>query len=189
MLDFTNAFNSTSRQAMFEGFRKCLPGLSAWMESCYSGQPLHYMGSEMIHSCCGVQQGDPLCRLRFAVTLQLLHKRTHMHDDVSSLNFNPSYLDDGTLVGSLEDLAAAVRIMELTSPYLGLHLNRGKSLLYIPQGDASPCPLPADIPITHRGFSLLGCPIGPPSYCEEGLQCRISKIRECLAPLHETEDL
>ena len=59
MLDLTNAFNSISRQAMFEGFRKCLFGLSTWIESCYSGQPLLYMGSDMIRSCCGVQQGDP----------------------------------------------------------------------------------------------------------------------------------
>ena len=114
-----------------------------------------------------------------ALTLQMLIER--IQDDVSSINLNVWYLDDSNLLGSPEDLAAALCIVELTRPSLGFHLNRGKSLLYIPQGDASPSPIPADILITSGGFSMLGCPIGPPSYCEEMLQCRISMIRDCLA--------
>ena len=130
ILDFTNAFNSISRQAMFEGLRKYLPGLSAWMESCYSRQLLLYMDSDTIRICCGVQQGDPLSPLGFAVTLHPLIE--HIQDEVSSINLNMWYLNDGTLVSSPEDLAAALHLVELVSPSLGLHLNRGKSLLYIP---------------------------------------------------------
>ena len=73
LLDFTNAFNSINRQAMFVEFHRHLPGLSAWMESCYSGQPLLHLGKDIIHS--GVQQGDPLGPLGFALTLHPIIKR------------------------------------------------------------------------------------------------------------------
>ena len=54
LLDFTNGI---SHEAMFVEFRRHLPGLSAWMESCYSCHPLLHLGKDVIHSCCGVQQG------------------------------------------------------------------------------------------------------------------------------------
>ena len=44
LLDFSNAFNSISREAMFVECRRRLPGLSAWMESCYSCLPLLHLG-------------------------------------------------------------------------------------------------------------------------------------------------
>ncbi len=50
LLDFSNAFNSISREAMFREFRRRLPGLSAWMEACYSHQPLLLFGDHSIKS-------------------------------------------------------------------------------------------------------------------------------------------
>ena len=38
------------------------------------------------------------------------------------------------------------------------------------------------------GFCLLGCPIGPPSLCEEVLQARINKVKESLNLLHDLGD-
>ena len=105
LLDFTNAFNSISRQTMFGEFRRHLPGLSAWMESCYSGQPLLLLGKDIIHSCCGTQQGDPLGPLGFALTLHPIIKR--IRAEVPSLALNAWYLDDGTLVGSTQDFTAS----------------------------------------------------------------------------------
>ena len=102
---------------------------------------------------------------------------------------NAWYLDDGTLAGPSEGLAAALSIMEQEAPFLGLHLNRGKSLLYIPRRCvATKSPLPGDIPIARDGFCLLGCPIGPPSYCEDVLMTHVNKIREFLARLQDLGD-
>ena len=156
LLDFTNAFNSINRQTMFGEFRRHLPGLSAWMESCYSGQPLLLLGKDIIHSCCGVQQGDPLGPLGFALTLHPIIKR--IRAEVPSLALNAWYLDDGTLVGSTQDLSAALHIVESAGPSIGLHLNRGKSLVFIPSSLST---LPSDVPVTRNGFCLLGCPIAP----------------------------
>ena len=160
LLDFTNAFNTINRFSIFEEFRAHIPGLSAWMESCYSGQPFLHLGSQTILSCCGVQQGDPLGPLGFALTLHPIVER--IRAAVPNLTLNAWYLDDGILVGSSRDIAAALNIIESDGPPVGLNLNRAKSLLFIPEdADASCSPLPPEIPITQRGFTLLGCPIAP----------------------------
>ena len=80
---------------------------------------------------------------------------------------NAWYVDDGTHCGSANDLCAALQIIEEDGPARGLHLNRAKSLLHIPEC-TSPVsnPLPGDIPITQGGFNLLGAPIGPSAPCE-----------------------
>ena len=164
-----------------------LPGLSAWMESCYSCHPLRHLGKDVIHSCCGVQQGDPLGPLGFSLTLHPIVE--HIKAAVPSLTLNDWYLDDGTLVGPPEGLLAALDIIERDGPSLGLHLNRSKSLLIVPsQCDSSNSYLPSDIPVIRGGFCLLGCPIGQTPYCEEVLQDRITGIRKSLAALHDMQD-
>ena len=60
---------------MFVECRRRLPGLSAWMESCYSCHPLLHLGKDVIHSCCGVQQGHPLGPLGFSLTLHSIVER------------------------------------------------------------------------------------------------------------------
>ena len=168
---------------MFVEIRRHIPSISAWMESCYSCQPLLLLGKDSIHSCCGVQQGDPLVALGFALSLHPLVKR--IKAEVPGLALNAWYLDDGTLVGSPEDLAAALHIVERNGPSLGLHLNRSKSLLFIPEEVvASNSPLPSDIPITRRGFCLLG----PPDYCEEIFTDRNARVRVSLVALRDMGD-
>ena len=188
LLDFSNAFNSVNRKAMIAEFLRHIPGLWVWIESCYSCQPILHLGNSTIHSCCGVQQGDPLGPLGFTMTLHPIVKR--VKSEVPSLRMNAWYLDDGTLVGRDEDLAAALHIIEEDGPPVGLHFNRGKSLLYIPSGVSyTNSVLAPEIPVTPSGFTLLGCPIGPPSYCKEMLQARVNKVRESLAVLHDLGDL
>ena len=172
---------------MFAEIRHRIPSLSAWMESCYACQPFLLLGTDSIRSCVGVQQGDPLGPLGFALTLHPLIEK--IRAEVPGLFLNAWYLDDGTLIGSPEDLATALRIVERDGPSLGLHLNRGKSLLFILEdADASLSPLPPDIPISRRGFSLLGCPIGPPDFCEEVFQARLAKLKVSLGALRDMGD-
>ena len=187
LLDFSNAFNSISRSHMFVETRSRIPGISAWMECCYGAQPTLHLGDNTILSKCGVQQGDPLGPLGFALTLHPVIER--IHQEVPGLRINAWYLDDGTLVGSPSDLKAALQIIETEGPNRGLHLNRGKSLLFIPAGsDSSLNQLPSDIPITREGFVLLGSPIGSPTFCEAAVGKRVAKVRETLSRLPDLED-
>ena len=157
------------------------------MESCYSSQVLLCLGQDTILSCCGVQQGDPLSPLGFALSLHPIVEC--IRSEVPDLALNAWYLDDGTLEGSPEDLMTALGIIERDGPSVGLHLNRSKSLLFIPEDvDASQSPLPSDIPISRCGFTLLSSPIGPPSYCEEVFKSRVAKVRLSLEALQDMGD-
>ena len=71
----------------------------------------------------------------------------------------------GTICGSPSDLLKALSIIESEGPSRGLVLNRSKCLVHIPLSSSSSNPLPLDIPSSSDGFVLLGCPIGPPSFC------------------------
>ena len=131
LLDFWNAFNSISWEAVFVELRQRLSGLSARMESCYSCQLLLHLRRDGIHSCCGVQQGDPLSPLVFELTLHPIVEC--IRAEVPDLALNAWYLDEGTLVGSPENLAEALSIVEKFGPVIGLKLNRDRSVLFIPE--------------------------------------------------------
>jgi hypothetical protein len=79
----------------------------------------------------GLQQGDRLAPLCFPLVLQLLLER--IAKQVTSLIINCWYLEDGTLCGNPQDLSQALSIIEEYGPLNGLHINREKSLLYIPR--------------------------------------------------------
>jgi len=149
---------------MFAEVRARIPSMFAWMESCYGCQPFLYIGDTSILSCCGVQQGDPLGPMAFALALHPLIEK--IRAEVPGLLMNAWYLDDGTLCGSLDDLSSALGIIESEGPPRGLFLNRSKSLLHSPSGAPDDNPLPADIPVSSCGFDLLGSPVGPPAFCE-----------------------
>ncbi len=179
-------FNSVNREAMFKEVRARIPSMAAWMESCYGAQPILRLGSHTILSCCGVQQGDPLGPLGFSLAfLPIIEK---IQDQVPGLLINAWYLDDGTLCGSAKDLSSALEIIESEAPIYGLHLNRSKSLLHIPEGLSGHNPLPADIPITRDGFDLLGSPIGSASHCEASVLRRVQKVQVILSKLPDLQD-
>ena len=132
-----------------------LPSQLGWSASCYGAQPLLHFGDQTILSCCGVQQGDPLGPLGFALALHPIVER--IKRELPTHLMNVWYLDDGTLCGSAEDLLKALAIVEEEGPSRGLFLNRSKSVLFVPKDDAfSHNPLPGDIPVVREGFEFLG---------------------------------
>ena len=74
LVDFSNAFNSVNREYMFREVRARIPSMASWLECCYGSQPPLHLGNRTIPSCCGVQQGDPLGPLGFALALYPLSK-------------------------------------------------------------------------------------------------------------------
>ena len=75
-----------------EEIRSHVPAISAWMENCYGAQPILRLGEDTILSCCGVQQGDPLGPLGFALTLQPITQC--IKAEVPGLRINVWYLND-----------------------------------------------------------------------------------------------
>ncbi|ETW96706.1 MAG: hypothetical protein ETSY2_45945 [Candidatus Entotheonella gemina] len=108
--------------------------------------------------------------------------------EVPDLLINAWYLDDGTLCGPLDSLAAALSIIESEGPPRGLILNRSKSLIVASPDSSVSHPLLSNIPVTYGGFTLLGSPLGPAAYCQEVARVRINKVRDSLLRLGDLED-
>ena len=188
--DLVNAFNLVDRATFMALLREFFPGLSRWVESCYSVNPFLFWNAETFLSCCGVQQDDPLGPLLFALVLQkILVKlaaslRPH-------LALNVSFLDDGSLAGPIEDVAAALTILIEDGPALGLHLCLPKSLLWWPT--MNPARLTVFPPDLRRlpassGTLFLGAPLGSPDFCDSTIRDRITKICTTLDLLPELDD-
>ncbi|XP_021991104.1 uncharacterized protein LOC110887846 [Helianthus annuus] len=128
-VDFSNAFNLVDRTALLYEVRKRCPSISTWVDFLY-GQPARlYVGDEYIWSFTGVQQGDPLGPLLFAL---VLHPLVHRIRDRCKLLFHAWYLDDGTLIGDATQVANALDIIRAEGPSLGLQLNIKKTEVFWP---------------------------------------------------------
>ena len=70
MVDLDNGFNTGDRGVLLEEVKAHFPQLYPWAVTCY-GQHSHLkFGDHMLSSQAGVQQGDPLGPLFFALLLQ-----------------------------------------------------------------------------------------------------------------------
>jgi hypothetical protein len=136
----------------------------------------------------GVQQGDPLGPLFFALVLQPVLSR--IKREYPALLLNAWYLDDGALIGKLEDLAGVLTILHEAGPTTGLRLNMQKCEVWWPSMDPGISDhFPPDISIiASPGVGLLGSPLGDPAFSEELVGKRVSGIQRSLDLLREVDD-
>ena len=153
-IDFTKLMHLTiiiSRKMTFTEIRAHVPFIASWMEAYYTLQPSLRLGYNHLRSCCGVEKGDPLEPLGFALTLQPIVEEIEQR--VPGLKMNKCYLDDGTLCGSSADLAAGLANIAEMEPSRGLLLNYSKCVIFLPTGaDPTLSSLPANIPVVHFGL-------------------------------------
>ena len=173
-LDFQNAFNSICRDSMLKSVLEKARLVFPLAFTSYCQPSFLFFGNYIIHSCEGVQQGDPLGPLLFCLAIQ---------DLITSLKseFNVFYLDDGTLGGSLEDIKSDLTHLKELAPNFGLKLNCSKSELICVE-DATRDSILSHFPSLRvtppERTTLLGSPIGGIEAIEIILQQKMTKLEK-----------
>ena len=177
-LDLENAFNCVDRSHVLSEIAKLLPDCLAWAVTCYGTPSQLQFGKHTLSSSSGVQQGDPFASVCFALVLQPVVKS--IETEVPTLAANVWLHDDGSAVGSEEELKKVVDIVKRDGPLRGLHLQPDKSTVW------SPSPLAPGIKyplgrgikqIEEEGIKLLGAPIGSADFISQFISKRIEKVR------------
>ncbi|GKA54963.1 putative reverse transcriptase domain-containing protein, partial [Tanacetum coccineum] len=154
-MDFSNAFNLVDRSALLHEVRVKCPSISLWVDFLYGQESRLYIGDTHIWSATGVQQGDPLGPLLFAL---ILHPLLHKIKDSCKLLLHAWYLDDGTVIGDLEEVARVLDIIKVNDPGLGLKLNIKKTEIFWPSCNGMKLReglFPDDIRRSSSGVKLL----------------------------------
>ena len=176
------------RGSLLREVRARFPGLACWADWCYSSSSTLRFGQHKLQSCCGVQQGDPLGPLLFALALHPALRAAARHP--VELCF--SYLDDVVLAGRSDAVQAAFRDLQAAAAAAGLVVEVSKCVLVPTAGQAScvdASAFPAGLNTRQEGdFELLGAPIDP-EFCESYTAVeRVDKSAACLAALGDLED-
>ncbi len=163
---------------------------------CYRNPSDLLFGAEdPLQSAEGVQQGDPLGPLLFALAIHpLLEHLASLRVDGATLDLLMFYLDDGILAGPAEVVAAAFDFLRREGPRLGLELNLAKCELIVPSGELSDAqrdlfpPRLAASAVLCADFDYLGSPIGSPAHCDAYVARRVAKVRRVLAAVSSVRD-
>ena len=78
----------------------------------------------------GVQQGDPLGPLFFALVLHQIVSSIHADDECLHLLLQAWYLDDGVLAGMKSSVLRALSLIESLGRPLGIYVNHEKCEVY-----------------------------------------------------------
>ncbi|GJX99628.1 hypothetical protein Tco_0356647 [Tanacetum coccineum] len=143
-----------------EETRERCPSIAPWVEFCYSQPARLYYDDFILWSCQGVQQGDPLGPLLFALAL---HPLVHTINQSCELTLQAWYLNDGTIIGDTLMVSKALDIIMADGPTHGLFLNVDKTKLFWhvedPRGRVEGV-FPINISRPLNGVKLLGGSVG-----------------------------
>jgi hypothetical protein len=179
-VDLKNAFNSFSRDVIFQAVKQQIPGILPWVTYCYGSHARLYVGDEQLSSERGVQQGDPLGPFLFALVIQPIIDEVEAECDLA---INLWYLDDGTLAGHPEEVRKALQIIQERCAAIDLQLNRRKTTLWWPRAS-----YPAEwhdlFPemsfIKESGVRVLGAPVGDTTFARRFFLNHITKLETML---------
>ena len=191
-VDFRNAFNSVSRQAVLDAVLEHFPQLYLWVARRYGKNSKLWARAQTVGECEyilseeGVQQGDPLAPFLFAL---VLHHRLLLPVNALIQAMGPGaavgYLDDVKIIGPPDAVKAAFDFICAEGSAYGLHVNKDKCGLFC--NGLRPMDLrqfPASLPQHERSMAMLGSMIGDAAevgmFLEEKLRIMTTEIERLL---------
>ena len=189
-LDFENAYNMIDRGEIAKQVAQHFPKLLPWFKFCYGVRGvLTCQGKRLpFDSCDGVQQGDPLGPLFFA--LGILKMGQKLKESLRE-SLPLWYLDDGSIVGPGDELVQAWDLVRKEADKVGMRLNVDKCEIWAWEGEEAEWmdKFPKEVRrVKESGFELLGCPVGDKEFSEKCVQGRVKKIKEVLDRLELLDD-
>ena len=189
-VDWSNAFNTIDRTALLNACIRRMPSAYNYLRFAYAGQVPLYLGDRMLPSRRGTHQGCPLGPLGFALGLQDIAEKVQK---TCGLEWSVWYLDDGVLLGSPQQIQAALTLLEKEGADIGLQLNRTKCVLWGPAAHL----VPEHASVQTRswgegeGITVLGIPIDRPghsSMVESAWESASEKLEKLLTLLERIPD-
>jgi len=171
-IDEKNAFNLIPREDIFSGVLHYCPEIFHLVTFCYATETRLIAADKdniCLLSCVeGVQQGDPLGPLLFAVGFQEVLLK--MQEKVPNLTIQ-AYYDDVSFGGSINDVKEGIEVASLETWKKRMAVNHKKSFVHSPDGlDLSEITSKGLAVESHQGLKIVGTPIGHDSFKQEFLE-------------------
>jgi hypothetical protein len=185
-LDFSNAFNTISRQVLLDAIARHCPFFLPFAVACYGSPSTLSAPGISIQSAEGSHQGCPCSPLFFGVATFEAAKLS-LGEGIDWAHW---YLDDGALAGSFSSLDATVNAVESAARSIGLRLNRAKCCVLFNDEPPSDCLL-RGIPRHDRSKAtrILGTPLGDVEQCKGWVDCQvINPLQRALDRLENLAD-
>jgi hypothetical protein len=184
-VDFRNAFNEVSRQAIYDELVIHFPEIVPYFSWCYANPSILFFGDFKVSSESGVQQGDPLGPFFFSLALRkLILSIQEVHP---ALMLNRWYLDDGNIAAKFSKLSKILNHIDKFGPPLGFHLNRSKCQVYGFRSSPPPLLFPK-VELGLSDFDTLGAPIGSSNHCLTFVCSKLQKVYEIFKSLVKLND-
>ncbi len=193
-MDLSNAFNCVDRSAVLSSVRRVVPELAPWVDFCYKEASNILLGSDLLRSERGVQQGDPLGPALFALGIHEAVSRTKAavtQAHANELDLCVFYLDDGVLAGSSRAVSLFCNLLRAELEDIGLEMSFSKCEV-IPaakdQHSISASLFSGFLWVLSGDFKLLGAPLGSQEFCTEHTGARNLKAEKLLNSIAQLEN-
>jgi len=162
-----------------------LPGLYRWVEYCYS-DPAHLFS--VLVFCKALLGCNKVIRSALCCSLWLHPLALKVEVEFPNLDLGVWYLDDGTIIGQMDDVYGVFLLLESEGPALGLHLNVEKTEIWWPNR-ASSDPFPAEVVrVDNSGVKLLGAPIGTREFTNDFVKKKLRALDDVCKVLREVNN-